>query len=133
MADLITPPAEHPSVAWWAACPWISDRDPDPKIDGGNVLLKRFDDDADASRFWACEAPAVDVLPELGHKWVHVSAWRPPAPLSRKQIMAQARAVVDYGNLKPDHKEALRAPLASRQTGSTIWGITNQEIADGQP
>jgi hypothetical protein len=72
MEHPITPPAEHPSVAWWAACPWITDRPP-TAADGdalGRVL--------EYTRF------RVELWEDVAHfywkGWIHSSSWRPPAP-----------------------------------------------------
>ena len=72
MADLITPP-EHPSVAWWAACPWITDRQPTTADGDENENVKVPSCIGDLySLLWKQVRP--------GEQWIHTSKWRPPTP-----------------------------------------------------
>ena len=97
MADLITPP-EHPSVAWWAACPWITDRLPteaDADINGYVVI------NINGNRVVVIWQSA------LNHHWIHTSKWRPltPKPLTLGQrIDAELAANAE---LSPELRELL--------------------------
>ena len=85
MADLITPPAEHPSVAWWAACPWITDRLP-TAADGdinGNVWVAGISGYCHLV-FWK----RVLQMPQ----WVHTSKWRPQPLTLGQRIDAELAA-----------------------------------------
>ena len=70
-------PGEHPSVAWWAACPVITDRPP-TAADGddfGRVLEWAEDK---VTGFRVEHFGVVALL--CGKGWIHAASWRPPTP-----------------------------------------------------
>ena len=90
MTDLITPP-EHPSVAWWAACPVITDRRPE-QCDGDAIgcVLEWTGNDVTGfcAEHWQ-EVASREV------SWIHTASWRPPAPPSLKEQALEQLKCVD--------------------------------------
>jgi hypothetical protein len=69
---------QHPSVAWWESCPWITDRKP-TKEDGkptGWVVTKVIGSSDLITTSWS--------KIEVGRAWIHRPDWQPPV-LSNKE------------------------------------------------
>ena len=69
-------PAEHPSVAWWAACPVITDRPPtkaDGDIFGGVFVWSGNAVTGFRVEHW-------EVVAHCGASWIHTAPWTPPYP-----------------------------------------------------
>jgi len=101
MADL-TPPTEHPSVAWWAACPVITDRPP-TAADGddfGRVLEWARDDYAWGFGVGSWE----DVRHYFRKGWIHTASWRPNPLTLGQRIDAELAA---NSELSPELRELL--------------------------
>ena len=84
----ITPP-EHPSVAWWAACPVITDRPP-TAADGddfGRVLEWAEDK---VTGFRVEHFGVVALL--CGKGWIHAASWRPNPLTLGQRIDAELAA-----------------------------------------
>lgn len=77
--------AEHPSVAWWAACPWITDRTPTSAdaSESGYVMFL-------GSQGYALAIQWGHV--PLGCSWIHNHEWRPKPPTLGQPIDAELAA-----------------------------------------
>ena len=90
MSEHTAAPAEHPSVAWWAACPWITDRLPTAAdADARGLVLKWTERNPSGFRIenWK-------LVTKYDLKWVHTSRWRPPALTLGQRIDAELAAKI---------------------------------------
>ena len=85
MSEYTAAPPEHPSVAWWAACPWITDRPPTAAdaSENGYVLLV-------SGAGYALDVQWSHVL--LGRSWIHPYGWRPKPLTLGERIDAELAA-----------------------------------------
>ena len=91
-------PGEHPSVAWWAACPWITGSSPTQE-DGDENGFVLWDEDGDLwSEHWGVERIA---------PWIHTASWRPPYPQPPTLGQRIDAELVANAELSPELRELL--------------------------
>ena len=89
--------AEHPSVAWWASCPWITDRLPTEADASENGYVTLLGDSG-----YVMLVQWTHVL--LGRSWIHAYKWRPQPPTLGQRIDAELAAKI---GLSPELRELL--------------------------
>ena len=88
-------PPEHPSVAWWASCPVITDRRPE-QCDGDAIGCVLEWTGNPVTGF--CAEHWQEVA-RYGASWIHTASWRPPAPKSlRDQALEAAQRFYAKGH-----------------------------------
>ena len=77
-------PGEHPSIAWWAACPWVTDRPPTIEdADKDGCVLWDLSEDT-----WV-EHWVGDWRIKKTGRWIHTfDWWRPPTPSPQRWASA---------------------------------------------